>query len=109
MLVEHGLLDGMEPALRRGEMLDRHHMRRLERRNEPYAGIHRLVDQRAVGPEAADQHRAGAAIPLGATLLGSGEGALSAQVGEDRQLRRNFGKGDKRLVEIETESTPGSP
>ena len=52
-------------------------------REKPNAGVDRLIDQSAIA-QAADQDRAGAAIALRATLLGSGQTALETEKVEKR-------------------------
>ena len=71
MAVHHRLLHRMQHAVPR-QMLDRHHVAEVHRRQQADAGVHRLVDQLAPGAPA-DQHGAGAAVALGAALLGAAQ------------------------------------
>ena len=69
--VDHGRLHRVQGAVA-GEVLDGDDVAEVDRGEQPDAGIHRLVDQPVAGPPA-DQHRAGAAVALGAALLGAAQ------------------------------------
>ena len=57
----------------------------------------------AVRGRLGDDHRAGAAVALGAAFLGAGEPAALAQELEQRRLRRGVGDADVVAVEQETD------
>src|ERR1700722_1995398 len=78
VLVDEGLLHGMQPAVRLGEGLDGRDWPPLRRRRQRQAGKHAAV---------AEQHRAGAALPVIAALLHPREAEVLAQRIEQRGAR----------------------
>ena len=97
----HRLLHRVE-AVGAGEVLHRHHMAAVDGGKEPDAGIDRLVGE-ALCRQAADQHRAGAAIALRAALLGAGEAAGKADVVEQGVVRADFAETDLVVIEKEAD------
>jgi len=74
-----------------GKIFDRDHFGAVGLAGEQNAGVDRLVDQPAVDRLSQD-HRAGAAVTLGAALFGA-DGVLGqTKVVEERQRRRNVAR-----------------
>src|ERR1700722_6143037 len=78
VLVDEGLLHGMQLAVRLGEALDGRDWPPPRRRRQRQAGEHAAV---------AEQHRAGAALPVIAALLHPREAEVLAQRIEQRRAR----------------------
>ena len=76
-MIDHRLLDRMQRAVR--EILDRDDLAAVDLAQQQDAGIERLVAHHAVD-HAANDHRAGAAIALGAAFLGANGAFLKPQV-----------------------------
>ena len=85
-MVDHRLLHRMQLVVAR-EVLDRDDLGAVGLAGEQDAGIDRLVDE-ALAAQPPQHHRAGAAIALGAALLGAGRALGQAQIVEQRQRRR---------------------
>src|SRR5690606_20044915 len=100
--INHGLLDGVQFAVVSTQMLDRHHMAAIERAETSDARIDAFVDQFAV-EKPSDQHRAGAAIPFGAALLGTAQRPPQAQEIQERFLRPAFGEREWLVIEQEAD------
>ncbi|EYD74259.1 hypothetical protein Rumeso_04123 [Rubellimicrobium mesophilum DSM 19309] len=88
---DHGPLDGVQPALGRAQVLDGDDVAGVAGGEEADAGIDRLVAERA-SVEPSDQDRAGAAVALGAALLGAGEAPVQAQEVEQGVARPSLGE-----------------
>ena len=89
MEIDHRLLHRMQPAVLAGEMLDGHDMAAVERAEEADAGVDAFIDELALR-QPADQHRAGAAIALGAAFLGAAQRTAQPQIIEQRLVRRDI-------------------
>ena len=99
---DHLLLDRMQRAVRRGEVLDRHHLAAVDLTEKLDAGIDRLVDQPAAA-HAAERHRAGAAIALGAAFLGAGGAFGFAQIVEQQRIGIDVGELDQTALADEAD------
>ena len=102
MEIDHRLLHRMQRAVRAAQMLDGDDMAAVERAEEADAGIDAFIDQLAAG-QPADQHRAGAAIALGAAFLGAAQRAAQPQIVEQRLVRRDRRQRDVLAVEDEAD------
>ena len=85
-------------AIGAAQMLDRNDMGGMARGQQPDAGVHRLIDQ-PCGGQASRKHRAGAAIALGAALLGAGHPARKAQMIQQRVRSADLCQGDLGVVQ----------
>ena len=85
--MRHRLLHGMR--LRVCEVFDREDLCAVDRGQRNDAGIHRLVLQYPI-MKSADQHRACAAVSLGAALFGAGESGFEPDKVQQRlvQIKR---------------------
>ena len=77
-MLDHGGLNGVQPAIRAPQMLDRDDVATVARGEEADAGIDRFVMQMPV-MQPADQNGAGTAIPLGTAFLGAGQATVQPQ------------------------------
>jgi hypothetical protein len=102
MGLDHGALHRVQRPVRRLEALDRHHLLAVERRHEADARVDRAVAHRAAVRLAHD-HGAGAAVALGAALLGAAAPERAAKV-----LQQRGGRGRvARLDDLAVEQEPG--
>jgi hypothetical protein len=99
-------LDGMQRAVL-GEVLDRNQLGAVDLAEQRDARIHRLVHQTAVA-FARDNHGAGAAIALGATLFGAGRTLVKAQPIEQRRARRKPRDAHAAAASDEMQGIPGN-
>ena len=90
----------MQLAVAGGDMLDRHDMTAVKRAHETDAGIDALIDEAAGGGEAADQHRAGAAVAFGAAFLGAGAAGVLTQPFQQRARGRDAVQRDRARTKI---------
>lgn len=93
MEIHHGLLDGMQRAVTRGEMLYRHDMGAMQRAQKANAGIDAFISQRAI-EQPPDQDRTCAAVTFRTAFLAacqpSGEPkVIKKRVGWSKILQRN--------------------
>jgi hypothetical protein len=102
VVLDHGLLYGMQAAFRAAEIFDGDHMATVERADKPNAGIDGFVDK-AASPERPDQHGAGAAVALGTALLRAGQPCLQSQIVQKSEVRRNRFQADEAFIEIEAD------
>ena len=84
--LDQRLLDGVEIAVAVRQVLDGDQLLAVERRHELDAGIDRAIAE-PVAVELAEHHRAGAAIALGAALLGAAAPLDPAQILEHGHRR----------------------
>ena len=89
MEIDHRLLHRVQPALFAAQMLDGDDMGAVERAEEADAGVDPLIGEFAAG-ELPDQHRAGAAIALGAAFLGAAQRTVEAQPVEQGRIGRDI-------------------
>ena len=98
VMFDHRRLHRMQPAIGAAQMLDRDDMAAMARGKEADAGVHRLIAQPAV-MQASDQHRAGAAVALGAAFLGAGQAAVQAQEVQQRIAGADLVQADRGVVQ----------
>jgi hypothetical protein len=91
----------MERA-RRADPLDGDHLATVHRAEQEEAAVDRLVACLPIGRGRDQRHRAGAALPLGAALLATGQ-ALLAQPSEQRQVRVGIAHLDIARVQSEAD------
>ena len=101
-MFHHRGLDRVQPAVRAAQMLDGDDVAAVAGGEEADAGVHRLIDHRAV-VQAPDQHRAGAAVALGAAFLGAGEAPAEAQEIQQRVAGTGLGQLDFGVVQKKTD------
>ncbi len=82
--LDHGLLHRVQAAI--GEVINDDHVGAVGLTGEQDAGIDRRIGDAAIDA-AAQHHRAGAAIALGAALLGAERALMQAQIVEQGQGR----------------------
>ena len=103
--IHHRLLHRMQFAAAR-QVLHRHHVAEIDRGQQPDAGVHRLIDQPAPRP-APHQHRAGAAVALGAALLGAAQPPRQPQMVEQRVGRAHLRKALLPVVQQKADLVSG--
>jgi hypothetical protein len=86
--VHHRRLQRMQLACGRGKAFDGSHAEPIDLAEHRDAGIDRQSDDSIVGCKPLQDHRAGAAVALGAAFLGAGQTRVEAQPVEQRHGRR---------------------
>ena len=98
VMFDHRRLNRMQPAVAAAQMLDGDDVAAMARGEKADAGVDRLVMQMAV-MQPAHQNRAGAAIALGAALLGAGQAQVQSQKVQKRVARAGLGQADLGIVQ----------
>ncbi len=102
VVVHHGLLHRMQIAILAAQVLHRHHMGTVQAADKTDAGGDRVIDDFVIH-EPADQHRAGAAIALGAAFLGAAQALLQSQPVEQGRIRPDLREADFLVIEDEAD------